>query len=387
MASNQDIKGLAKAADIYGDRFKRAKELQAGGKKVFGYFCCYPPLELMTALDILPFRIMGSMDEPITDGDAHLPPVMCIFYRSCFDLAKKGLYDFFDGFIGAHACDGAERISHIWRYHIKAPCNFYLDIPHTTHAGAVEFFKTQINYYKEALEEYVGKKVTPESLGEAIDLHNRQRGLVRELYNLRKPDPPLISGSEVLQVMMALMFIPVEEGSALLTEVIEEVKTRRNPVEKKTGRILIWGSLIDNSAFTDVIEGSGLNIVIEDTAIGMRPFWHDIEKTVDPLQGLTEHYLVEVLCPRTFRETGPSYKEDLENRFGYLRDFAKHWNVNGVYLNLIRNCDIHGYEVPTITDFFENEVGLPVLLIEQDYSRASLEPIRTRFQAFSEAII
>jgi benzoyl-CoA reductase subunit C len=56
-----------------------------------------------------------------------------------------------------------------------------------------------------------------------------------------------------------------------------------------------------------------------------------------------------------------------------------------VYANIVRNCDIHGYEVPIIKDYLSG-LGLPVLVIEQDYSTASMESLRTRFQAFSEAI-
>jgi benzoyl-CoA reductase/2-hydroxyglutaryl-CoA dehydratase subunit BcrC/BadD/HgdB len=179
--------------------------------------------------------------------------------------------------------------------------------------------------------------------------------------------------------------IPVEEGNELLQEVIDEVKTRRDIPDKKSGRLLIWGSLIDNIKFTDLIESSGLNIIVEDTATGTRPFWHDIEETEDPLDGVARHYLQEVKCPRTFAETDTSYKEDLENRFSYLKEFAKYWKINGVFGNIIRNCDIHGYEIPAVKDYLES-LGLPVLIVEQDYSTASLEPLRTRFQAFAETI-
>lgn len=268
---------------------------------------------------------------------------------------------------------------------MKTPCNFFLDMPHTSSPEAVRFFKDQMNYFKETLEDFAGKKITRDRLEESISLHNKQRQLVRELFNLRKPDPPLVTGSEVLQVIIALMVIPVEEGINLLEEVLQEVKSRPNVTPKKPGRLLIWGSLIDHTAFTELIENSGFNIVVEDTAIGARPFWHDVESTEDPMHGLARHYLQEVKCPRTFAKSGRDYREDLENRFGYLKEFAKYWNVNSVYANIIRNCDIHGYEVPSIKDYFES-MDLPVLVIEQDYSTAALEPLRTRFQAFAETI-
>ncbi len=385
MEAEKTLQGLAKAKDVYKHRSKRARTLKDAGQKVFGYFCCFPPLEIMRSMDLLPIRILGDMDEPITVADGYLPTVMCVSYRSCFDVGMKGRYDYLDGFVGAHACDGAERTSHIWKNYIKTPCNFFLDVPHTSRSEAIEYFREQLRFFQQTLEKHTGVNLTDDRLKEAIALYNQQRGLVRDLYGLRKPDPPLISGSEMLQVIIAIMMLPVEEGSTLLAEVIEEVKNRPAAVEKKAGRMLIWGSLIDHTAFTDLIESTGFTIVAEDTAIGVRPFWHDIEETDDPLLGLARHYLEEVKCPRTFMPSGKNYKEDLEIRFNYLAEFAKHWNINSVFGNIIRNCDIHGYEVPLVKDFLES-LGLPVLIIEQDYSTAALEPLRTRFQAFAEGI-
>ena len=77
----QKSTGLKKAAELYRYRSKRARELKKEGKTVFGYFCCYPPIELLTALDITAVRVLGDMDEPVTEADEYLPPVMCIFCR------------------------------------------------------------------------------------------------------------------------------------------------------------------------------------------------------------------------------------------------------------------------------------------------------------------
>ena len=372
-------------AQIYRGRHDRAKEIKAGGGKVAGYFCCYPPLELMTSLDYMPLRILGDMNEPLTEADTYLPTAMCCFYRSVLDTAMKGRFDFIDAFIGAHACDGAERVSYIWKSYLKSPCSFYLDVPHTNHAASIELFKKQLMYLGEELEKTAGQKVTREMLKQAVALHNKQRSLVRQLYGLNKGDPPLMSGSEILQVLIAIMCIPAVEGNALLEEVIEEVKVRAGGPKQRKGRILVWGSLIDDIALTGLIEDCGLNIVIDDTAIGTRSFWVDVDETEDPFDGLAIRYLDKVVCPRTFRDTKQTRMEDLDNRFGYLKKMVKEWNVNGVYFNIIRNCDIHGYEIPELRDYLEG-IGLPVLVIEQDYSTTALEPLRTRFQAFAENI-
>lgn len=378
-------KGLVRAAEIYADPEQYARELKSQGKKIAGYYCCYVPLEMLAAADYVPARILGDMNEPITSADTYLPTVMCFFYRSCLDLAMKGKYDYLDAFFGAHACDGAERVSYVWRSYLKYACNFNLDIPHTVHPPAIEYFKHQMESMKKTIEEKTGQKISAERLAETIDLYNKQRGLVRELYTLRKADPPPVSGTEVLQVLVAIMYMPPDEGNKLLAEVLEEVRNRPVTAQKKP-RLLITGCLIDNISITKLIEDCGFNVVMDDTAIGSRTFGHDVALTGDLVGNLAERYLDKIVCPRTFRETGKNRAEDLENRFGYLRKFAEDWQVDGVYLNIIRNCDPHGYEIPEIRYYFEEMVNVPILVVEQDYSTASLEPLRTRFQAFAENI-
>ena len=76
---------------------------------------------------------------------------------------------------------------------------------------------------------------------------------------------------------------------------------------------------------------------------------------------------------------------DLENRFGYLKDYVREWNVNGVILQSVRYCDTHGYEVPAVRDYL-NSLGLPSVYLEHDYSQSSLAPLKTRIQAFLEVL-
>ena len=383
-------KGLTRAREIYYDRTRRVKELKAEGKKVVGYVCIYPVLEMLTALDLVPYRIFGDMREPITRADACLPTVACPFIRSCLDLGLKGKYDFLDGVVMAHICDVGEKTAHIWETYLNPSYSFFIDVPHTAHKAAQEQLKGQLEDFKKSLESFTGKEISLGRLREAIEAHNQQRALVRELYELRKPDPPLISGVETLQVMKALMSLPVEEGSELLRQVISEVKERKDGPQRKPARLLVWGSIIDDIALMEMIESLDANVVMDDTCVGSRAFFSDVELTEDPLDGLAYRYLVELKCPRTFREAifGETKKEhmvDLESRFGYLRNYAKEWDVKGVILQSMRYCDTHGYEVPGLKDYLDH-IGLPNIYLEHDYSEAALAPLRTRVQAFLEVI-
>ncbi len=384
-ANESEIKGLARAKETYLNRDRRAKELKAEGKKIVGYLCCFPPLEMLTAVDMVPYRILGNAREPITVADNYLETIMCPFLRSCFDMAFKGQYDFLDGFVAPHGCDAESFAYSIWRYYFKPSFSHFVHSPHFVHPPSIKFFKEELGRFKRGIEKFIGRELSDQSLRQAILLHNQNRALVRELYELRKPDPPLLSGSEVTQILVAAMSIPVIESNELLREVIEEVRERKDGPEKKHARLLIWGGPIDDIAFIELVEECGANVVMDDMCIGTRFYWPDVEMTQDTLDGLTKRYLVDILCPRTFREFAGTHKADLENRFSYLKDFAKGWNVNSVILQVVRACDSHEYEVPDVKDYLR-EAGLTVIDIEHDYLVTALQPLKTRIQALVEMV-
>jgi len=382
--------GLNRVREIYQDRPQRARRLNTEGNKVVGYLCIYSTVEIMTALDLVPYRIFGDMRETITKADAHMPTTVCPFLRSCLDLGLKGKYDFLDGIIVAHACDVTHRIPSLWGTLVRTPFSHFMDVPHTVHEGALEKQKGLLKHLHKSLESLAGKELSPSRLKEAIEAHNRQRALVRELYDLRKPDPPLISGTETLQVVVALMSLPVEEGSELLREVISEVKERKDGPTKKAARLLTWGSIIDDTAIIEMIESLDANVVMDDNCVGSRAYFADVKLTDDPLDGLAYRYLAELKCPRTFREdalgrAGKDYIASLENRYSYLGGYARDWRVGGALLQSVRYCDTHGYEVPSVKDYLAS-TGLPSIYLEHDYSEGALAPLRTRVQGFLEVI-
>ncbi len=385
MENTQKSQRLAMVGDVCRNRDKRVRQLKAQGKKIIGYICAYVPLEIITALDMVPFRILGKPGDAITVADTHLQTVLCPFVRSCFDQALKGGYDFIDGLVSCHSCDTVCAASQFWTYYVKADFDHFIEVPHRTGKTSIEYFKNELDTFKKKLEEFAGMQVNPEKLRNAIHVHNAQRALVRELYDLRKADPPLISGAETLEILIALCSLPAIEGNALLREVIDEVKSRTDGPPGYPHRLMIWGSPLDDTAMIEMIENCGANIVIDDTCIGTRFYWSDINTASDSLTELARHYLVDVRCPRTFREMGPDYRADLENRFSYLKNFVHEWKADGVILQAMKYCDTHGYEVPALKDYFES-VNIPVFYLEHEYTTLALASIRTRIEAFLERI-
>lgn len=283
-------RGLSRAQELYEHRDLRAKELAAKGKRVIGYFCSYTPVELFTALDIVPFRIQGKVGEPLAQADQYLETIMCPYVRSCFDLAIGGKYDFLSGVVIPHTCDAMHRIYDIWKYHLKPPYSHSLYVPHMTHQASFEFFQKELEDFQKSLESFVGRSASEKDLAGAISLHNRSRDLLRQLYGLRKPEPPLISGTEVIWVLVAGMTIPVQEFNELLEDVITEVRSRRPSPDTKP-RLLISGSEVDDAALIRLVEDSGANMVMDDLCTGSRSFWQDVDPSKGAIIGLAARYL------------------------------------------------------------------------------------------------
>lgn len=376
---------LERVKDLYQSRGIRARELRDVGKKVIGYFCCTTPVEFITALDLVPYRIMGSMREPVTEADAHLETIMCSYVRSCFDLALKGSYNFLDGFVVPHSCDVIHRVYDIWKHCHRPVYSHFINIPHMIDLSSHQFFKDELATFQKSLEEFAGKRISIEALREAIRLHNENRGLLRQLYNLMKLRPPLLSGSEALEIVITIMTIPVQESNELLRDVIREIISRKEHLANNDTRVLVYGSEIDDITLIELIEGCGVNVVTDDLCTGTRYFWSNVDVTDDVLDGIANRYLVRIPCPRTYRPSCGSTKADLESRFGYLKNYAQEFGVNAVIMYITRFCDTYEFDAPPLRNYLSS-IRLPVLYLEEDYCITGVGQLKTRVQAFVEMV-
>jgi bzd-type benzoyl-CoA reductase N subunit len=378
-------KGLAAADRYYRDYGLRARELKGQGKKIIGYLCAFVPLEIITAAGFVPFRIKGDVNEPITKADTEMETIVCPLVRSCFDMSLKGNYEFLDGIVIPHACDSICRTYDVWKYSLHLAYSHLINMPHSTDEPSLNFYKALLATFRKSLSRFAGKEISDRELARAVELHNQNRAKVRELYELRKSSPPLISGTEVAEVLIAAMSLPVEESTKMLGDVIAEVKQRKGVHAGKQARIMVVGAQVDSIAFIELIEDSGAWVVADDLCPGAREFMAPVDATADPIDGIAERYLRKVKCGRTYREMKGNYEEYLEDRFGHMSRMIKDFKVDGVVLYIYKYCDPFGFEVPQIKSYIEAK-GTPVLYLEDEYSMSTIGRLRTRIQAFLELL-
>lgn len=372
-----ELKGLARAAELSRNRSKRVEELKKEGKKIFGYICCFAPPEIMHAAGIVPYRITGIPGDTTSEVDSHLEPYGCSYVRNCYAQEMKGHLKFLDGLVVSHSCDMVQRLYGIWTYYRPLDYSRLVNYPHQLFTWSQDFYKRELIFFKESLEEYTGKKISEDMIRESIAVFNRNRALIRELYRMRGGDKPTLRSSELMDILVAGGVLPAEEFGELLEEIIEEVKNRPE-LEPTRARIMVWGCIIDDPTFYRFIEEAGAQVVSDDTCIGTRTWNQDVPDLEDPYQALKEHYLVNFECPRTDR--GPGCE-----RFDYIVDLAKKFKANGVVGYTIAFCDPHQLDYPDLRDYLK-EKGLPMLQIDDNYSFQPEGAIKTRIQAFVELL-
>jgi len=374
----------AQGEAYYEQRGMRASALHDAGKKVIGNFCCFVPEEIITALDMVPYHIQGRPMESIHQADTSFDAVTCPFARSCFSDARKRKYDFLDGFVFSRSCGRSERPDPAWQHDKPLAFHHLLNVPPMPGPTSDALYREELAGFIKSLEAWSGRRMDPDRLKEEIRHSNHRRALLRELYELRKSDPPLVSGTEIIKVLVAGMGIPAAEHINLLERLIVEVQERPGPKALKLPRVFIWGNESDDIAFIKLLEENGAHVVMDDLFTGPRFFREDVPETDDPLEGIASRYL-STRCPRNNVLQAETREKDLENRFGYIRRLVKEWKADGAIFHILRYCHTGELGGTDLRDYL-NGMKLPVLMIEDDCATSATGQLRTRIQAFLEMI-
>jgi len=377
---------MSRVDRLYEDYGLRARELHQEGKKIIGYICSFVPLEMITAAGCIPFRMRGDIREPITKGDTLLETIVCPFIRSCFDLSVKGRYDFLSGMVIPHGCDSMVRSYSVWEYSLDLPYFHFVNIPSVVKDSSFEFFTAELNAYRKSLEKFTGKRITDADLSVAIRIHNENRKKVRALYEFRKANPPLLSGTELTKTLTVAASLPMEESNALLDGVLAEIGDRKESPFKPGPRILIDGPCVDNMELMKIVEDLGGHVVVDTLCNGTRDNWPTVNETGNPVDAVSRRYLAGVNCPKTYRENkAGTFDGDLKARFGDIGYFAGEFKADGAILYTYKFCDPFGFEVPARKAFYES-IHVPLLVLEDLYSAGTIGQLKTRIQAFFEMI-
>jgi benzoyl-CoA reductase subunit C len=300
----------------------------------------------------------------------------CPFCRDCLAQGLKGRFGYLDGIMIAQSCLHVRQAYTSWEIHVPAEFSYYLPMPnHVQSKRAVPFLRGELEEFKKAVEKWIGKDITEEDLKRGIEIVNKNRRLLKQIYELRKKEKPPITGLEAMYMVVSSQMVDKEEHTRILEETLKELEGK-TPEREVGERLMIIGSEDDDTEFINMVESLGATFVVDDHCTGTRYFWNEVEAGDDPLEAIAKRYVERPACP------SKDWPE--RSRLPHLLSLAKDYDVSGAILIQQKFCDPHELDIPAINKYLKDN-GIPSLFLEFDVT-VPIGQFKIRTEAFLEML-
>jgi benzoyl-CoA reductase/2-hydroxyglutaryl-CoA dehydratase subunit BcrC/BadD/HgdB len=344
-------------------------------RKAIGFFCLYVPEELLHAAGFLPLRLMGTPVK-MSHVQAHLPSNCCHLVKSSLESLLQGDLDFLEGVVFSQTCDSMQGLSDIWAHQRRLPIHFNLMVP--THLGSEHsrhYLKAEMERFKEFLESHSGK-MTPQRLKGSIQLFNRIREKLGEIYTRRRKGLSSWSSGFFAQIIRAGYLIDRARYLELLEELLDALPEQTEE-KKDLVPVYLSGNMAHSESYFSLIEEAGAMVVQDDLCSGARTLRLTVPEDVDPMEALTQRYFTSFFCP-TKHEGSRAHEEAL------LREVQES-GARGVIFLLYKYCEAQYFDYPDLKAALESK-GIPCLLLDVEDPSQSLGQLKIRLQAFVEML-
>jgi benzoyl-CoA reductase subunit C len=232
---------------------------------------------------------------------------------------------------------------------------------------------------KTRLEEFEGHEITEESLRESILIYNRNRSLMRKIYELRRKRPGSINVKEMVPIVHSSMVMLKEDHNEALEKLITDLEKRPHETDGRP-KVILVGSLCTapSTEILKLFDDSGVVVVDDDLYTGSRYFVNDAAEGGDPIEALADRFLA--------RNPPCATKVDSEmNWSDYIINMVNGSGAQGIITLIQKNCPPHMCYSPDVMRKL-SEANIPELVLEAEHEVVSLEQMRTRLQAFKETL-
>lgn len=369
---------LSRAAD---DPQTYAATWKAKGGKVIGILPMNFPSELVHAAGALPVLVQESRS-PITYGRGLLFEFYCGYTRSLVDQAATKQLDVYDAFFLVDHCVALLGAADAMRFEIPGKpiilAQFIASMDEDWNRPDV---RAQVDLLKSKLAEICGTPLSNDALSRSITLYNESRGLLRQLYDMRRSGKARLSPTQMQVLVKSSMVMDVEEHTALLRDVLSLVG-RSSGADAVPVRLHLSGHFCHAPVpeLLEMIEGCGAEIVDDDIFTGYRYIATDVTPSADPTEALVDWYYrrnITVPCP-----TRAQKSVDWES---YLVEAVRKGKADAVIMLVAKFCEPHMLYYPELRQELDR-AGIPHLLIETEHEGLPLEVLRTRVEALVERV-
>lgn len=377
-------KTMEEVEGLRGINSVKIKEAHEAGKKVVGMYCVFSPQEIALAANAISVSLCGTTQEPIEEAEKELPRNLCPLIKSSYGFAitdKCPYFYFSDVLLAETTCDGKKKMYELMS---KIKPMHVMNLPQTAEGEiALTLWENEMIRFKNFLEKEFDIKITDESLRDAIKLMNRERNAMKRLHRLNIHKPAPLSGMDMMLAQWLKGFnVDKESGIDLIERLIDEVEERIEKgiyaFDENAPRILLTGCPIGSGSekVLRILEESGASVVALENCTGYKGLDVMVDEEKEPIQALAEKYL----------STPCSCMTPNNSRLDLINRLAKEYQVDGVVDLTWQACHTYNIESFTVRNFVKDELKLPFLQVETDYSDSDIGQIQVRIEAFLETI-
>lgn len=347
------------------------------GRKVLGVLPMNFPRELAHAAGVLPV-IVPDDQQPVTEGRAFLPEFYCGFTRNLADQAATGRFDLYDGlFVADHCIQLLGATDIVRELEPRAPVFLGQLISSLSDRGAGTKITEMVATLRAEVDAFAGTPVTDDALAASIRSFNRDRALMRQVFDARAAGDMAFSPVELQDVVASAQVMDPDEHHRLLSAAVEAraPRTRDDRV-----RVHLSGHLCHapRRELLEVIEEVGAVVVDDDLWTGRRYLQADMDESVPPVDAVGQWYAgrnVALPCP-----TRVQHDVDWDR---WLLDAVERSGAEAVVHLMPKFCEPHMLYYPELRRALD-AAGIPQLLIETEHEGIPLESFRTRLEALVE---
>lgn len=359
--------------------YEYATDAKSKGKYIIGIMCEYTPRELIMAADAVPVCLCGGSAEMIGPAEEDLPANLCPLIKSTYGYHIEKANPFLemaDLIVAETTCDGKKKM-----YELMGQTRpmYVLELPQKpTDSDAMTHWVSELRKLRAKLQEHFSVEVTDEKIKQAIGVMNRERRLRRELAALMKSQSPPLTGRQLLELKSSISGINAD--LCQYVEAIELFKSQKaSSCKDFCVRVLMTGVPLVHGAerVLDIIESHGGLVVCMDNCTGLKPILEDVDETAkDPIIALAEKYF-RLPC---------SVMTKNDRRLEILRDLTAEYRPQCIIELIWQACLTYDVESYLVKKLAEEELGIPYLRIETDYSPSDSARIALRVEALFETV-
>ena len=385
----KDLKHLIWFEHLLDDAANELVQQAVGeGRHAVGYTCFHMPEVLLNLDNCFSVRLRAPRTGSMDISTYYLTTYLCGYSKALVERGIEGGYGFLSAIAGTETCSEMNRaLEHFELLQlVKSPDFFvsFVDVPFKVSDHGRKLYCQQLrDKVLMPLHERYGTDISEDAMRAAVAAHNELCRILTDIGRLRRLDNPPLTGYEYHVLCLVSYCCPQDLILHPLRETLEELLKRKpDPEPAFRARVAIVGSEIDDAEFTKTVEQSGALVVADRYCFGSFPGRQEIDlpEGMPVLEAIVKNVMEASQCPRYMP------REKVEARREFVRALAAEYHADGVIYEAMKFCEYWGYERPLASHVLSDEMGVPTVCIDRQYTDNSSGQLRTRVQAFVESL-